>query len=251
MQTSDHPSSTNQRLALVDTLRGFAILLMVIFHFCFDLSYYGLADFDFYSEPFWLHFRTIILSSFLLIMGISFALANADNFNRQQYLRRLGILIASALLISISTWLTFGDRFIFFGVLHFIAVASAVGLLFVHAGRFNLLAGVALIAFANLNQFAWFDQTGWRWIGLMTYKPGTEDYVPLLPWFGVVLIGMYLSPMVNHLAQKYLTTPQLPLGNTLALAGRHSLIIYLVHQPLLMGLLWIYTNALNTMAQSG
>ena len=180
-----------QRLLLIDALRGIAIAMMVAFHFCFDLSYFGLADFNFYEDSFWLNARTLILSSFLFLVGVSLVLATRSGLILTRYLRRLGYLLAAALLVSVATWWMFAERFVFFGVLHFIALASVLGLLFVRAGWLNLVLGVALILAANRYQSPWFDEPGRRWIGLMTHKPPTEDYVPLLPWFGVVLLGIF------------------------------------------------------------
>jgi len=117
--------------------------LMVVYHFCFDLSYFGLADFNFYQDPFWLHSRTFILSMFLLLVGVSLVLAGGRKLDSRRYMRRLALLIASAVLISVATWWMFGERFVFFGVLHFIALASVLGLLFVRAGWVNLVLGIA------------------------------------------------------------------------------------------------------------
>ena len=96
-------AATAGRLVVIDALRGLAILLMVIFHFCFDLSYFGLADFNFYQDLFWLHARTFILSLFLLLVGCSLVLANGGKLDIRRYLRRLAMLIASAALITLST----------------------------------------------------------------------------------------------------------------------------------------------------
>jgi len=236
---------TRQRLVLIDALRGVAIVLMVVFHFCFDLAYFGFADFDFYQDAFWLNSRTFILSLFLVLVGISLVLATSRGLNLKSYLRRLGVLIASAALISLSTWWMFGDRFVFFGVIHFIALASVVGLLFVRGVWSNMVLGIALIGLAGSYQSAWFDQPGWRWIGLMTHKPLTEDYVPLLPWFGVVLIGVFIGRKLPALlailpaAERY---QENRLMASLAWGGRHSLLIYLLHQPVLMGTLRLYAT---------
>ena len=143
-------SATAGRLVAIDALRGVAITLMVVYHFCFDLSYFGLADFNFYRDPFWLHSRTFILSMFLLLVGVSLVLAAGRKLDTSRYMRRLAMLIASAVLISVSTRWMFGDRFIFFGVLHFITLASVLGLLFVRAGWVNLVLGIVVILFANL-----------------------------------------------------------------------------------------------------
>jgi len=233
-------SQPRQRLLLVDALRGVAIAMMVAFHFCFDLSYFGLAGFDFYNDSFWLNARTLILSSFLFLVGVSLVLATRSGLVPGRYLRRLGYLVASALLVSAGTWWMFGERFVFFGVLHFIAVASVLGLLFVRAGRVNLLLGVALILAAGHYQSNWFDVPGRRWIGLMTYKPPTEDYVPLLPWFGVVLLGLGAGPALYRFAARLQPRLAAVPVRCLAFAGRHSLVIYLLHQPLLMGVLTLY-----------
>ena len=238
-------SSCRQRLRLIDALRGMAIVLMVAFHFCFDIAYLELAGFDFYNDPFWLHARTFILSSFLLLVGVGLVLANSKKFVFRRYFKRLALITAAALLVSLSTWLMFGERMVFFGVLHCIAVASVIGLLFLRAGWLNLLLGVVLIGVAVGYESAWFDVPGRRWIGLMTHKPLTEDYVPLLPWFGVVLLGMAFAPSLQSLAKRVQHALDRKSVNMLAYAGRHSLIIYLLHQPLLFGLLNLYVKTIR------
>lgn len=228
---------------LVDALRGFAILLMVVFHFCFDMSYLGLADFDFYQDPFWLHARTFILSSFLFLVGIGLVLASDAGLDRRRYLRRLLLITTGALLVSLSTWWMFAERFVFFGVLHFIALASILALPLLRAGWINLVLGIGLLLLANSFQSAWFDQPGWRWVGLMTHKPPTEDYVPVLPWFGVVLLGLYFGPWMQRRAERWQEFIQgRAVFEQLALAGRYSLWIYLLHQPVLFGVLLLYVK---------
>jgi len=231
------------RLICIDALRGFAIVLMVIYHFCFDLSYFGLAPFDFYQDRFWLNLRTLILSLFLGLVGVSLVLASQPRLNVRRYLRRLSLLVASAALVSLATWWMFGERLVFFGVLHFIAVASLLGLLFVRAGWVNLIAGVGIILFATQYQSTWFDIPLRRWIGLMTHKPATEDYVPLLPWMGVVLLGIFAGPYIVRWLQTHLQgISDVAPVRWLALSGRHSLVIYLIHQPLLIGALSLYVK---------
>ena len=227
------------RLAHIDLLRGIAIALMVTYHFSYDLTYFGFADFDFHNDPFWLHARTFILSLFLLLVGISLVLSTRNGLQARPYLRRLGILVGCAALISLSSYLMFGPRWIFFGVLHFIALASVLGLLFVHARRLALILGGGLIALDLGFSDAFFDQPALQWFGLMTYKPPTEDYVPLLPWFGVVLIGIGMArPLVGMSPWLNKCCPN-PLARWLGTAGRHSLLIYMLHQPLLIGSLWV------------
>ncbi|MGD8852901.1 MAG: heparan-alpha-glucosaminide N-acetyltransferase [Gammaproteobacteria bacterium] len=232
----------NPRLLSIDALRGVAILLMVVFHFCFDLAYFQLAGFDFYRDPFWLHLRTSIL------VGVSLVLASRNGLDPNRYLKRLLLLALASAAISVATWWMFGPRFVFFGVLHFIALASVLGLAFLRGAWLNLALGASLIVFSASYESPWFDQTAWRWMGFMTHKPATEDYVPLFPWFGVVLMGIFAG-------KQMLRAPWLPrlderLGESatargFAAAGRHSLVIYLLHQPLLIGLLYFYTEAVG------
>ena len=124
---------------------------------------------------------------------MSLHLATARGLNVRRYLRRLLLLLACAGLVSLASYQMFPRTFIYFGILHCIAVASVLGLLFTRLYWSNLLLGCAVIAAGLLYHDAAFDSRLLGSIGFMTYKPPTEDYVPLAPWFGVVLIGMFLG----------------------------------------------------------
>ncbi|HEB86411.1 MAG TPA: DUF1624 domain-containing protein [Gammaproteobacteria bacterium] len=235
-------SPTKQRYPIIDVLRGLAILMMFSYHFSFDLNYFGFIQLDFYHNPFWLNYRTLIVSLFLGLVGVSLSLATRYGFKPRAYFRRLGWLIVFAILVSIVTYIQFSDRMIFFGILHFIALASVLGLAFIPFYWLNLVFGTGLVILGTQFQNAVFNQPWLQWIGLMTHKPFTEDYVPLLPWFGVVLLGIFIGKLVfQKQPQAWLQNWQSthPFMNTLRFGGRHSLIIYMLHQPVFMGLLYL------------
>jgi len=236
------PSPVRPRYPIVDVLRGFAIVLMAAYHFAFDLNYFGAVRIDFYHDPFWLNLRTLIVTLFLFLVGVSLVLAHGNGIDWRGYARRLARLFAAAVLVSAGSYALFPGSMIFFGVLHFIFVASLLGLLFVRFGWSNLLAGSMLVLLGIVVQHPLFDQPWLQWLGLMTHKPVTEDYVPLLPWFGVVMIGMFFGR--RGLLEKPLPAlagyqPTGGIAKLLALCGRHGLLLYLVHQPVLLGLVYL------------
>ena len=229
------------RFPLIDALRGGAIALMFAYHFLFDLNYFGVLHQNFNDDPFWLTARSIILGSFMTLVGVSLALATGNGIRWRPYLRRLGPLAACAAAVSLGSYFMFPKSWISFGVLHSIAVASVLGLVFVRWYWANLALGAALIAVGVTVKSSVFDAPMLNWFGLMTHKPVTEDYVPLLPWFGLVLIGIFAGRLVFG-AAPWAGAAQWQLGSLsrpLAWAGRHSLILYMVHQPVFLGVLYL------------
>lgn len=230
------------RYQAVDVVRGGAIALMIAYHLCFDLAYFGLLHTDMYRDPLWIGARSLIVTLFLLTVGVSLYLATRGGVRWPRFWRREGLIAAAALAVSAGSYLVFPRSWIFFGVLHFIALASLLGLAFRRLGRANLALGAALVLLGITAAHPFFDQPMWQWFGLMTHKPVTEDYVPLLPWFGVVLLGLGLGQWLYG-RRDVPAWARRESGHgavrALAFAGRHSLFIYLAHQPLLFGLLWL------------
>jgi uncharacterized membrane protein len=135
----------------------------------------------------------------------------------------------------------FPNSFIWFGVLHAIAVSLLLARPLIDRPRLAAIVGVAVIvAGATLSHPA-FDGRALGWIGFMTHKPVTEDYVPLFPWAGVVFVGL----AVGHWLERTRFALLAPLAHApaaLRWMGRHSLTIYLVHQPLMIGVLWLVVH---------
>lgn len=231
-------STGNPRYELIDVLRGLAIAMMFSFHISFDLNHFGFIRTDFYHNPFWLNYRVVIVSTFLTVMGMSLYIAHHNGLRRDHYLRRLGWLIACAILISIGTYYIFGQRFIYFGIIHFIAVASILALPFIRLYWTNLVLGVAIILISNHVSLDFMDPRYLNWIGLMHGKPFTEDYAPIFPWFGVVLIGIFIARLAYTEQPIPLFSQwhsRQPVFRLLRFAGRHSLLIYMLHQPIFYG----------------
>ncbi|WP_298371910.1 heparan-alpha-glucosaminide N-acetyltransferase [Azospirillum sp.] len=231
-----------ERRPRLDAARGVALVAMAVYHACWDLTFVGLADFDLFENPLWLAARTAILSSFLLLAGIGLVLATERGLDRPRYFRRLGRLIAAAAAVSAASYAVFPDSPIFFGVLHHVAAASVVGLLFVRLPALvTLFTAVAAFAAGQRLGFPLFDSPWLRWIGLTSFAPDSNDFVPLLPWISGVLAGIALARLWPGVGRGVL--PGGVVGRGLALAGRRSLAVYLIHQPILFGVVWLIAHS--------
>lgn len=234
------------RFVAIDVLRGFAILLMFIYHFSFDLNYFNFIHQDFYNAPAWKLFRTIIVSLFLVLVGFSLHLATRNGIRWHRYFRRLGLLVFYSALVSLGSWYMFPNSMIFFGILHFIAVISVLGLFFTRFYWTNLVTGVSILIFSSLFSHPFFDQGTWQWVGFMTHLPVTEDYAPLFPWSGVVLTGIFIGKLVDRKFQTLLHWQNNSfVVRVLSFGGRHSIHIYMIHQPLFIGMLYLIKQILS------
>ncbi len=233
------------RSNFIDSMRGVAVALMVIYHFCYDLTYFKIVFFDFYQNYFWLAFRNFIVSLFLVIVGVSLYLAHAKVLRWNQALKRILILLSCALLITLVSYFIFPERIIYFGIIHFITVASLIAVFFVRYPAYSLVIGILLIVIGNTISHPFFNQPMLHWIGMMTYKPRTEDYAPMLPWLGVVLCGVSIGYMLKNTSPGHRILASRSILTEISLlnwAGRRSLWIYMLHQPVLFALLWGVTT---------
>ncbi|MFN3304571.1 MAG: DUF1624 domain-containing protein [Roseateles sp.] len=216
----------------LDALRGAAIVWMAAYHFAFDLNHFGWIRQDFYRDPVWTWQRTAIVSLFLFCAGGGQALALRAGQGAGRFWRRWGQVAGCALLVSAGSWVMFPNSWISFGVLHGMAVmllALRLGLARLPNAALLALAALAIAA-PRWVQLPFFDTRWTNWLGLVTHKPITEDWVPVLPWLGVMLLGFVVTRARPGLWQGGAPRP-------LAVLGRWSLSFYMVHQPLLIGLL--------------
>jgi len=232
-------ASPRARLPLLDAARGIAVAAMVVYHFSWDLRYFGYIASEVEDGLGWRIFAHAIAGSFLFIVGVSLVLASRRGIDWRRYLKRLGVIVASALAITIATWFTFRETFIFFGILHNIALASVLGLAFLRA---PVAVTIAAAIFCFVAPFFLaspiFDHWALVWIGLSTTLPRTNDFVPLLPWFGAVLLGIAAAELWPRLGlDRRMDWSAVQIPAPLLFVGRHSLLIYLLHQPILFGVM--------------
>jgi uncharacterized membrane protein len=269
------PSS---RFDAIDVARGVAVAAMVVYHFGWDLSFLRLIATDLIRDPAWRWFARGIAGSFLALAGIGLALAHAQGFRPHSFLRRLAKIAGAAALVSVATYFVFPESYIFFGILHCIAVSSVLALPFLRAPIWTAAVAAAICFTAPLIARSPFWDHDWLdWLGLGAQEPFTNDYVPIFPWFGLVLLGLaaargLLPPGTGAsprpppettlpsgqagpgLDQSFASGTDVPGGGArkaivrwqakgrlalgLTWAGRRSLPIYLVHQVILFGALY-------------
>jgi uncharacterized membrane protein len=230
------------RIAAIDLARGLALLGMGVYHLSWDLAYFGFAPPNFPYSPGMRVFSHFVACAFLGLVGVSLAIAHRDGPRWGAFLWRLAIVAGAAALVSVATLLIAPDETIWFGILHCILAASLLAAPLLRAPAWVALVtgGLALAAPRVLASPA-FNPPALVWLGLGTVDPSTLDWRPLLPWAGVTLIGFGLARLAlpRLLASKLAGWRPGPPSRAVAFAGRHSLAIYLVHQPILFGLLFV------------
>ena len=227
----------SERILWIDVVRGISILAMITFHFAFDLMYFGFAKSDLIYQPDWRLFERMIAFSFLFIAGLSLFIAHGPSINWKSFIRRYGVTAVCAALISIVTYILFNVDMIRFGILHAIAVSGLISLLLLKLNSLSLTLVAFLILLINLlipqplqgNYF-------WQWLIYTTETPNSLDYRPIIPWITPFILGMASCQLFKKWG--LLETRNGTVHRELAILswlGRNSLIIYLIHQPILFG----------------
>ncbi|RDI59788.1 DUF1624 domain-containing protein [Microvirga subterranea] len=235
-------AAASQRWDAIDVARGLAICAMVVYHFSWDLSFLKLIATNILQVPAWRWFARGIAGSFLLLAGVGLALAHAQGFRKAPFLRRLAKVGGAALAVTLVTFFAFPESYIFFGILHCIAVSSIIALPFLRLHpALTLAVAVACFVMPWVFTSPALDQPWLDWLGLGSTDPVTNDYVPIFPWFGFVLSGVAVGKWLLRLREtmvlaRWRATNWLSKG--LVWAGRKSLPIYLTHQIVLLAVLY-------------
>jgi len=228
------------RFDRLDLLRALAIVWMAAFHLCFDLNHFGLwQPRQFFTrDPFWTTQRTCIVTLFVFCAGLGQAVAmntvdQAHGWPR--FWRRWAQVAVCALLVSIGSAFMFPRTWIAFGVLHGMATMLILARLAWPLGHWLWPLGAIAIALPRLWRHPFFDEPWLLWAGLATHKPFTEDYVPVLPWLGVMFIGLAAGRWLLQHHRTLLAGPVPRVVQPLAALGRWSLTFYMLHQPVFIG----------------
>jgi uncharacterized membrane protein len=246
--------SVLKRFWEIDALRGVAILMMILYHLMWDLLFFGVLSNVALQTGFWKYFQRVTASTFIFLVGVSLVIS----YQRMQaqypghkppfaafFWRGVRIFSWGMLITFVVRYGNIGR--IDFGVLHLIGFAVVAAYPFLPYRWLNLALwllfnGGGYFLQPPLVPFPWFV-----WLGLKPPLYVYLDYFPLIPWFGVVLLGVSVG---NFLYSHQLRRFPLPDWSTLFLVrllrllGQHSLKVYLLHQPLLLGalfsLIWMY-----------
>jgi len=238
---------TNQRLWEIDCLRGLAVLAMVLSNFLFDLYFFAGSSFVQGDWPGILARCTA--GSFIFLVGVSLSLSHwkrrRDIKKFLHYLKRGVSLILLGMVVTAATWIAAGDELALFGVLHLIGTSIIISYPFLRFRFLNVFLGIAVIWSGLILSKMSF---GFPWLlplGVAPREFKSVDYAPILPWWGLVLIGIAVGNFLYRHG-----TRQFPLDDygkkrvvaQICFAGRHSLIVYFVHQPALLAGLWLYAK---------
>lgn len=235
------------RWPAIDVARGAALAAMIIYHLTWDLSFFRYIGPHVATSPGWALFAKSIAASFLFLSGVSFALASRTGINRRAFSRRLVMITAAALAVSLGTAYAMPQAPVLFGILHCLAASSVVMLFAARLPAWALfLAALACLSAPAFFSSPHFDGPSFAWLGLNITPLTAVDHVPMLPWCGWALLGLAVMRLflthdaTRNLRQKLMDwRGQSVFSRALIFSGRHSLAVYLLHQPLLMGLLWL------------
>ena len=214
---------------------------MAVFHFCFDLNHFRFIRQNFYTDPVWTVQRACIVSLFMFCAGLGQAIAMHQGQGWPRFWRRWAQVAGCAVLVSLGSWWMFPGSFISFGVLHCFAALLIVLRLSAGAGQWLWPLGLLAVLLPLFVQHPWFDSRWTNWVGLVTHKPITEDFVPVLPWLGAVWWGMAAGKWVLVRRREWLTGALPAALQPFAMLGRWSLSFYMLHQPALIGALILVT----------
>ena len=244
--------SSINRSRLVDGLRAIAVLAMIVYHFAWDLGFFNIVDPIIVNSGWWKIFAVSIGSSFLFLSGISFWLSSCDGIDYRKFFKRFFILFAAALLVSLGTYQADPNTFVFFGILHLLLACTLLGILIYKIpSLLIILIGFSIIFLEPYLISDFYEPKYLAWTGLYSGSTGSVDFYGFIPWSSAYIFGLGFSKIIFRIQGKvkwinnflFLNSRRNSIINkTFFWMGRNSLLIYLVHQPILIGIIYAYIN---------
>jgi len=227
------------RLWEIDFFRGIAIVMMVIFHLLFDLNYFGIYTIN-VDFGFWKHFARITAFLFILLVGVSMTLKYLNNRQFYGYAKRGIEIFLCGMIVTAATYLFIGEGYVKFGILHMIGVSMIVTYPLVRYRFVNVVLGFIILSLGYYLKTRTFDFNWLFWLGFLHNEFYSLDYFPLLPWLGVVLFGIALGNFLYFKNERRFKLFDFSRQTKfIGFLGRHSLLIYLLHQPLIVALIYL------------
>ncbi len=227
----------------IDALRGFAVLLMLVFNYYFTLRFLDVYTVNAGWEYWWL-FPRIIAGMFIFLVGASLAISYGRKRNYKHFLKRGAWIFSLGMLATLATWLYIGQGFIVFGILHLIGLSIIMALIFFRFNKWNLIIGLIIFIFGFYINSLHSENYWLLWLGFIPSDFYSIDYFPILPWFGLLLIGFAVGNSLYSKSKRMFKindfSEKMPIKQ-LTFLGRHSLLIYVVHQPMLIGIVMLIT----------
>ncbi len=215
------------RYGFLDSLRGMAVVWMIIFHTCYDMRMLGMIDWNF-SDGFWFAFPRVIAFTFLFCVGVSLYLVHFPKVKWEGLKKRSYKLALASCAVSAGTYFIFPQQWVFFGTLHCILVGSILGVFFIGHKQLSWLILLTILIFQYIIGF------DIKWVSSIVQKP-SMDFIPVYPWFWVILLGSLMAPLMSK--NRHIAALKSPIW--LKWLSTHSLKIYLIHQPIIYGTLWV------------
>lgn len=248
MKYGEWMTKTYERKWEIDFLRGIAIILMIFFHLIYDLEFLGYHESNVQTGIVYLIGRAAAIL-FIFVAGISLTLSFSKQLELGQakpefikYVKRGYKIFLWGMVITAGSYIFLKEGIIIFGVLHFIGVAIILSYPFLKHRIASLIAAILIMITGMLLRTITIEQPWLLWIGIQPTGFSSYDYFPLIPWFGVMLIGIFTG---NELYPQYKRkfalsdiSELLPI-RILTYMGKRSLLIYLLHQPILIAILYI------------
>lgn len=237
-------AETTGRLLWIDFARGVALLMMALYHLIYDLDSFGGYALE-STSGFWARFADVTAGTFIFLAGVSLTLsfvrAERSSGLFGKYLRRGVRIFGYGMLITLFFAL-FESGSVVFGILHLIGVSIILAHPLLRLGWTNVALGLAVIAAGIYLRAGGVSFDGPMAIQALLAPLGITpesllmpDYRPLLPWFGVALLGVAAGNLLRDRMPKIRTPGSVSRSiSPLAFLGRNSLLIYLIHQPLII-----------------
>jgi uncharacterized membrane protein len=236
---------THKRFWEIDVVRTVAIIIMITFDVLYVLNYLGIQNTGvpgpYYG--FWWWIARVNASVFIFLAGVSLTISQARASRKMSNFMLRGLKIFGwGMAITLLTWIIAPDEYVRFGILHFFGIAFILAPFFLRFRFINLMLGAALLAAGIylLEQRVLVDFPWLLWLGLMPHGFRTIDYFPLLPWFGLFLVGIFGGKMLYPQGNRRFNIHEFsnPVISALTLPGRHPLVMYIAHWPILIGVIF-------------